>query len=160
MPNPSKAYPAVDPCFACRVEEHHPRGQHCESPSRRFSDVSSREGNPTIDRGRILRVTFRTRLSFEARKKGRRRKRERTRAQKPHCFSEFFSFFSLTISSLRSAQYFPERRERAEPGEQSGEKNGERGREREERGAGGLNAATEKERRRERRDYNKKKEKN
>ena len=75
---------------------------------------------------------------------GRERERE-----KLGCVSSAFSSFFAT-SSLRTAQYFPERRERAENGEEWGRRTeikakGER--ERDGRAGRRLNAATEKERR-------------
>lgn len=56
----------------------------------------------------------RKRLGRGGRERGRRRRRR--------SFVVFFSLFLLfTVSSLRTAQYFPERREQAENGEEWGE---------------------------------------
>lgn len=99
-----------------------------------------------VVRGRKEQLDRREEGKENKEREGRSKGRER---EKLGCVSSAFSSFFAT-SSLRTAQYFPERRERAENGEEWGRRTeikakGER--ERDGRAGRRLNAATEKERR-------------
>lgn len=71
----------------------------------------------SFDKGQeeVSRKIAKSRKGRKKRKRKKKKKRKKLR-----CF--FFSLFILlTVSSLRTAQYFPERREQAENGEEWGE---------------------------------------